>query len=70
MQLALDEPRDDDQTFDLNGISTLVNNDLLAKAQSINIDFVEAGFRSGFSITTEAPVITGGGGGCSSSCSC
>lgn len=68
--MALDEPRDDDQTFDLNGINTIVNNDLLTRAEEINIDFVEAGFRSGFSITTKAPVFTGDSSGCGTSCSC
>ncbi|MBU0515977.1 MAG: hypothetical protein KJ621_14520 [Proteobacteria bacterium] len=68
--MALDEPRDDDQSFDLNGINTIVNSDLLTRAEEINIDFVEAGFRSGFSITTKAPVITGDPSGCGTSCSC
>jgi len=44
-----------------------VEEGLLSTCGSIKVDFIEAGYRSGFSITSANPV---GGGGCSSgSCS-
>ena len=66
--LALDEPKDDDKTFQEDGVSFLVEEGLLSSCGAIKVDFLEAGYRSGFSITSTNPV--GGGGGCSSgSCS-
>ncbi|MCI5121519.1 MAG: hypothetical protein D3908_10080 [Candidatus Electrothrix sp. AUS4] len=68
MGLALDEPKENDQTFDEGGVQFLVEQGLLKTCGAIKVDFLEAGYRSGFSITSEKPV--GGGGGCSSgSCS-
>ncbi len=45
----------------------LVDNNLLETCESIKVDFIDAGMRSGFSISSAKPV---GGGGCSSSASC
>jgi Fe-S cluster assembly iron-binding protein IscA len=66
--LALDEPKDNDKTFDEGGVQFLVEQGLLKTCGTIKVDFLEAGYRSGFSITSDNPV--GRGGGCSSgSCS-
>jgi Fe-S cluster assembly iron-binding protein IscA len=61
--LALDEPKENDKTFEEDGVSFLVEEGLLSSCGAIKVDFVEAGYRSGFSITSTNPV---GGGGCSS----
>ncbi len=45
----------------------LVDSNLLETCESIKVDFIDAGMRSGFSISSAKPV---GGGGCSSSASC
>jgi Fe-S cluster assembly iron-binding protein IscA len=67
--LALDEPKDNDKTFEEDGVQFLVEQGLLTTCGSIKVDFLDAGYRSGFSITSDNPV-GGGGGGCSSgSCS-
>jgi Fe-S cluster assembly iron-binding protein IscA len=67
--LALDEPKDDDKTFKEDSVTFLVEEGLLTSCGAIKVDFLEAGYRSGFSITSTNPV-GGGGGGCSSgSCS-
>jgi Fe-S cluster assembly iron-binding protein IscA len=66
--LALDEPKDNDKTFEEDGVQFLVEQGLLSTCGAIKVDFLEAGYRSGFSITSDNPV--NGGGGCSSgSCS-
>jgi Fe-S cluster assembly iron-binding protein IscA len=66
--LALDEPKDNDKIFTEDGINFLVEEGLLSSCGTIKVDFLEAGYRSGFSITSANPL--GGGGGCSSgSCS-
>jgi len=65
--LALDEPKEDDKTFEEDGVTFLVEEGLLSSSGTIKVDFLEAGYRSGFSITSSNPV---GGSGCSSgSCS-
>ncbi len=49
--------------FDKDGISFLVDRTLLQACGEIKVDFVDDGFRSGFSIYSARPV--GGGSGCS-----
>jgi len=66
--LALDEPKENDKSFEEDGVQFLVEQGLLKTCGTIKVDFLEAGYRSGFSITSDNPV--GGSGGCSSgSCS-
>jgi Fe-S cluster assembly iron-binding protein IscA len=43
--MALDEPRDDDKVFDIDGFQFLVNNDFLEKAKPIKVDFLVHGFK-------------------------
>ena len=43
----------------------VIAQDLLEEVGAIKVDFVDAGYRSGFAITSEKPV-PGAGGGCSS----
>jgi len=62
--LALDEPKDSDKVFEEDGLKFLVDEGLLEKCGAVKVDFVEAGYRSGFSITSANPL--GGGGSCSS----
>jgi Fe-S cluster assembly iron-binding protein IscA len=68
--LALDEPKESDAKYEQDGLTFLVDNNLLDTCGSIKIDFMDAGMRSGFSISSTKPI--GGGGcsseGCSSSC--
>lgn len=66
--MALDEPKANDKVFNEYELTFLVEEGLLDSCGNIKIDFIEAGYRSGFSISSTRPV--GGGGGCSSgSCS-
>lgn len=65
--MALDEPKDNDEIFERDSIKVLVEKSLMETCGTINVDYVDAGPRSGFGITSANPV---GGGGCSSgSCS-
>jgi len=67
--LALDEPKDNDKTFEEDSLTFLVEEGLLSTCGAIKVDFIEAGYRSGFSITSTNPVSSGGGcssGSCSS----
>lgn len=65
--LALDEPKDNDKTFEFNDLNFLIEESLLNSTGGVKVDYIDAGQRSGFSITSTNPM---GGGGCSSgSCS-
>ena len=64
--LALDEPKDTDDITEQDGLKFLVDQGLVAQTGEIKVDFVDAGPRSGFSISSKIPL----SGGCSSgSCS-
>jgi iron-sulfur cluster assembly protein len=58
--MALDEPRDTDQTFAVNGFTFLVNKDFLDKVQPIKVDF------TGFGFKVDCAIEFGAAGGCSS----
>jgi iron-sulfur cluster assembly protein len=71
--MALDEPNDLDQQFDVDGFKYLVNKEFLGRAQPIKVDFHMYGFKLDCAMEFNA----GGAGGCSgcgtsktSSCSC
>ncbi|NLX18564.1 MAG: hypothetical protein GXY53_04670 [Desulfobulbus sp.] len=65
--MALDEPKDSDKVYEDGGLKFLVDSDLQERCGAVKVDFIEAGYRSGFSITSANPL---GGGSCSvGSCS-
>ena len=66
--MALDEPRDDDETFDNGGITFVVNNELLDKVKPIKVDFVQTPIGERFFIDSSLQ-LQKGGGDCGS-CSC
>jgi iron-sulfur cluster assembly protein len=43
--MALDEPKDNDAVYEINGFKYLVNKEFLEKAQPIKVDFLEYGFK-------------------------
>ena len=42
--MALDEPRDTDDVFDVKGLKFVVDKEFMGKAEKINIDFTGMGF--------------------------
>ncbi|MDA3970352.1 MAG: hypothetical protein PF442_03285 [Desulfobulbaceae bacterium] len=64
--MALDEPKDNDEITEKDGLKFLVDKGLVAQTLEITVDFMDAGPRSGFSISSKVPLSSGGGGGCSS----
>ncbi len=56
--MALDESKDTDDTFDIDGFQFIVDKEFLKKASPIKVDFKEVGF----SITSSIEL----GAGCSS----
>ncbi len=58
--MALDEPRNSDETFAINGFTFLVDKDFHDKVQPIKVDFTGFGFRVDCAVNFRAS-----GGGCS-----
>lgn len=79
--LGLDEKKAEDQVFEQDGLTFLVEGSIFAATGAITVDFVKASSGcgcsggGGFSVTPEKPLAGGGcGGSCSSgssgSCGC
>ena len=64
--LALDEQKDNDEVFHKDELQFLVEKGLFSLCGAINVEYIDAGQRSGFKISSANPV---GGGGCGGSCS-
>ena len=43
--MALDEPRDSDQVYDIDGFQYIIDKDFGEKAQPIKVDFMGMGFK-------------------------
>lgn len=63
--MALDEPKDNDEKFDVDGFTYIVDKEFLAQAQPIKVDFLEVGFKVTSSLKLESAC-----GSCSTSGSC
>ncbi len=66
MGMALDEPTENDEIIEDNGVSYLIEKTLLEQVKPINVDYVETPRGAGFSITSNLPQ----GESCSSCSSC
>jgi Fe-S cluster assembly iron-binding protein IscA len=66
--LVLDEPKDDDERVEADGLTFLINKDLASQSGEVKVDFVDTGWQQGFTVTSEKPV--GGGASACGSCSC
>jgi len=66
--LVLDEPKESDTVFKVNGYTMIMDKDLQESTKEVTVDYVNYGIRAGFQVTSQVPVA--GGGGCGSSCSC
>lgn len=51
MGLVLDEPKDKDRVFDYETLKMVIDNDLLDRVDSVDVDYKNSAWRSGFSIT-------------------
>lgn len=55
--LSLDEEKPYDESFSVKGVTFIVDKILLEQCGGINIDFIEAGNRSGFKVTATNPLL-------------
>ena len=58
--MVLDEPKETDDVYKINGFTMLVDKELHEKTKDITVDYVSYGMGSGFRVASEMPV--GGGG--------
>ena len=66
--MALDEPRENDETFSEKGITFLVDKVLFEDVKPISVDFVESEMGAGFMVKS---ALSDRNAGCGSgSCSC
>ena len=54
MAMALDEPKDTDNSYDVNGFKFIMDKDFDEKAQPVSIDFMGYGFKISSSIEFDA----------------
>ncbi len=66
--MALDEPQENDETFNEKGVTFLINKELYNDVKPISVDFVESALGAGFSVKSALSERAGGGCG-SGTCS-
>ena len=64
LALALDEPGEDDETSEDNGLTLCINKELAEKVGAVTVGMTHMGFV----VESEIPLPSGGNGGCSSCC--
>jgi iron-sulfur cluster assembly protein len=69
LRLVLDEPKDDDDSYEVEGLTYLINKDLSTQSGAVKVDFIDNGWQQGFSVTSEKPLFSGESA-CGTSCSC
>ncbi len=62
--MALDEQRDGDNVYTKDGITFVMNIELLNDAKPVVVDFMESDYGSGYAISSNLPK----GGACGGSC--
>jgi hypothetical protein len=68
LALALDEPKANDDSVDHGGIVYLIDKELIDRVGIVTVDYLDQGWRSGFMVSSEKPIMDGascGIGGCS-----
>ena len=67
LAMVLDETKETDDVYTINGFTMIVDKELHVTTKDITVEYVSGAMGSGFRVESEIPV--GGGGGCGS-CSC
>ena len=63
--MVLDEPKETDEVFSVNGFTMLMDKELVAQTREVSIDYGMQGCGAGFRLTSEIPIAGGGGASCS-----
>jgi iron-sulfur cluster assembly protein len=67
--MALDEPKENDSVFDVNGFQFIMEKEFCEKAQPVKIDFLGYGFKIDSSIEFDAGASTCGSCSTTGTCS-
>jgi len=67
--MALDEPQNEDSIYEKDGITFMIDKELLEKVRPVKVDFIETARGSGYNITSSMSSCDSGGCG-GGSCSC
>ena len=68
--MVLDEPKDNDDKFEVDGLTYLIDKELSVQSGDVKVDFVDNGWQQGF-VLSAVNTLGGGSGSCgSTSCSC
>lgn len=62
--MVLDEPKDTDEKYEVDGLTYLIDKDLSKMSGKVSVDFIDNGWQQGFTVASEIPL--GSGGSCSS----
>jgi len=65
--MALDESNESDETFKVNGLTFMIEKELLERVKPVKIDFIETPRGSGYMIESSLKAADGCGG-CAGSC--
>ncbi len=68
--MALDEPKDTDEAFEIDGFKYIADKDFMDKAQPIKIDYLVNGFKLDCGLDFQAGCAPSGCGAANTSCSC
>jgi len=63
--MALDEPKENDQTFEEDGLTFIVDKELLERVKPVTVEFVDTERGSGYYVSSNLPE----GAICGTSCS-
>jgi iron-sulfur cluster assembly protein len=66
--LALDEPKENDTSFEDRGITFIVDKEFLEQIKPVTIDYVTTPTGEGFNISSNLPKAEGACGSCAGSC--
>ncbi|MGD9015796.1 MAG: hypothetical protein PVH30_00330 [Desulfobacterales bacterium] len=66
--MALDEPKETDEVFDIEGFKYVIDREFVERVQPIKVDFVDIGFRLSCNVDFSAGASACGG--CASSGTC
>jgi Fe-S cluster assembly iron-binding protein IscA len=70
MRLVLDEPKENDDKYEVDGLTYLIDKELSTQSGDVKVDFVDNGWQQGFVLSTAHPLGSGGSSCGSTSCSC
>jgi Fe-S cluster assembly iron-binding protein IscA len=63
--MALDEPQENDQTFNEDGLTFIIDKELLERVKPLKVEFIETERGSGYYVSSSLPA----GAACGTSCS-